>query len=217
MKRFLKIILIVLCVLFVTSCSSCVKSDWFSEEFHLKQIRKRIEKKYISGECEYESYEIYPLYDENDEFLFYLVEFEPQGFLYVNINEEVYTIARCLGGRGMYTKSSVEGVEDKWQRYRIEIDGGEGAVKQKKTWEKDATGNDVYYECSPYKAANILNEKLYLLNIKKNGDEQIPAVRREDKYLNLVSLELFEYNSNLDFEMQATTIIGFWPKKEADL
>ena len=60
-------------------------------------------------------------------------------------------------------------------------------------YEKDSEGNDILHHSSPFKINNVLNEKLYLLYVKTNipiqNDGYIPAVKKDGKFLNLVSMK----------------------------
>ena len=60
-------------------------------------------------------------------------------------------------------------------------------------YECDEDGEFVYYNESPFKLADVLDQRMYLLKIY-NG--HIPAVKAENgKYINLISFEEFEYRS----------------------
>lgn len=58
-------------------------------------------------------------------------------------------------------------------------------------WEVDEKGNFIDYQDSHFNVANIENEKRYLLKVGRS--EYIPAVKRNEKYLNLVSMEEIDY------------------------
>ena len=58
----------------------------------------------------------------------------------------------------------------------------------------DEFGERIYYKDSPYKVADIKDEKRYLVTTNQANDEiTIPAVKRGDKYLNLMDMKEFEY------------------------
>ena len=68
-------------------------------------------------------------------------------------------------------------------------------------FEADADGHYVYYQKSPYYVANKLNEKLYYIN-------NAPAIKKNDKYYNLISdlwygsyeeTEKWEFMLDVDF------------------
>ena len=83
------VILIVAFVIFVAfDLNKCI-SYWelYNEQEHFERVAKRVEKRYMQNEdSKFTSYEIYPLYDENDEISFFMVEFEPYGFVCVETN-----------------------------------------------------------------------------------------------------------------------------------
>lgn len=131
---------------------------------------------------------MYPVYDENEEVYCYLVEFEPEGFMYVHANEKVYFTA-ILGTGGPYTRNA--GPMGGWTEYRLEKnENGE----MEKVYETDENGESVRYLVSPFKMAQIKNERLYLLyaNLEQDG-YRFPAVKRGDKYVNVISMEEMDY------------------------
>ena len=79
------ILLLVLVMLILSSYS------WFyTEEQHIHRIRERAERRFLGEDSEYTSLEVYPIYNEYDEMRFVLIEFEPQGFIYVHIKDQAY-------------------------------------------------------------------------------------------------------------------------------
>ena len=50
---------------------------------HIERISKIVRENYI-GDDEFTDFAVYPLRDKDDNVIFYLVEFEPRGFLYVH-------------------------------------------------------------------------------------------------------------------------------------
>lgn len=196
MSKKRKIVIILLCgicigmIVFISSnCSSR-----YSEEEHAERIKKLVEKRYFSGQSKYDSYDIYPVYDESDELKYFLVEFSPSGFLYVRINA---MNLNWLFLSSMYTRCNSERV--KWRRFTIAENAYQDGVisVDERLYEKDEDGNDIYRECSHFKAAGIDNEKRYLLGITQADSHHsglIPAVKRDGRYLDLVSMEEFVYH-----------------------
>ena len=198
-----KVLLILLLIVSTFGLTGCVSSDVYSEEKHMERIAKRVEKYFIIDDYEYTSFEMYKLYDENDEFKYILVEFEPYGFLFVQIREKSMPII----GSHMYSVY----LDKSWCRYYYEgID--EETELPIIVYEKDENGEIIRYNCSPFKEANVLNEKKYALRVKVDGaSSYILAVKRGDKYLNLVSMQLFEYKSSYIDEKPATYYFFFVP------
>ncbi len=174
---------------------------WMPMSFHEKNIEKRANKRYFGDEYNYEiklsNLKIYPLYNENDEITHYLVELEPYGYTYVTLTN----------GGLFYSFYQIDLSREElkpWQRFQYEdeftpidatinweMDSFDGLLK-----ECDEQGNAILRNKSPYSEANVLNEKLYFIQGK------IPSVKRGDKYLNLISMELYEIESNLKMPTQ---------------
>lgn len=218
LKTTLKVFAILLIVLFVAIAifiaGFCITIDKtvYSEDQHIQRISQRIEKNYINDKTGYTDYEVYPLYNANDEFAYIcLVEFAPCGFIYVPIYDaHIYN--------KMYLKAEEENSYrvGYWQRYRISegeesfiledgvrwiLDSSENNYYADKNtyFETDGNGNFIKRTGSPYKEANIQNERRYILNAWLTA---IPAVKRGDKYLNLISMKEFECTENAIFETE---------------
>ncbi|MDE5601759.1 MAG: hypothetical protein K2J16_04605 [Clostridia bacterium] len=216
LRIFAKIIISVLVLLiigFVVFASIDVNRKihyWtlYSENEHLERVTKRVEERYIENKYNHSEYEyitdytIAPLYDENEELSFFLVEFEPYGFACIKIHKDYSWLSNQFGLFGMYARYEVFPYTS-WYRYRIsddEIDVYPNSCWAKRTinrdvyYEVDKDGNEVKYSESYYKVAGIQeSERKYLLEVKANSNTiYIPAVRRGDKWLNLVSMEEFD-------------------------
>lgn len=198
-----RIILLILFFLILSSLTTC-NTEKITIDKHEKQLKELINEKYISKNSELESFELFPIYDENEELRYFLVEFNPEYYIYIKIKEKYNKLLNV----SMY--SVYEG--EAWQRYTIDSDGNI-------EYEKDEYGNFIYYNCSHFKVANITNEKIYLLRSRFNhvGHRAlIPAVKVGDKFLNLISMEEFEYKETFD-EPQAISSILFFYGGETDL
>ena len=200
------VILIVAFVIFVAfDLNKCI-SYWelYNEQEHFERVAKRVEKRYMQNEdSKFTSYEIYPLYDENDEISFFMVEFEPYGFVCVEINKSYSWLMSQFGIVGMYPKYDYY-TYGTWYRYRIRTDYSEEYLEGH--WRKDVYRENQYYEVaddgerieyhdSYYKVANIQNEKRYLLYI---NERYIPAVKCGNNWLNLISMEEFDLNQPVE-------------------
>jgi hypothetical protein len=113
---------------------------------------------------------------------------------------------------GMYLRRDANnGLDWEWQRYRISENGETPEPYNGNQWskKKDKDGKviekDHFYEVdenfefifrknSHFKEANIVSEKRYLLRIPDWSSAGIPAVRRGDKFLSLISMEEFRYD-----------------------
>lgn len=187
--------LIILLSLFVISAYWETDSNNFSEKKHIERISDIIEKKYIKKHY-YTGYEIYPLYNESDKMNYCLIEFQPSGNLYVKIYEK--GSAMPIFYNTMYLACRL----NTWERYRIiedEIEfpqyplsdwrliDKEGQYNQKRLYEVDENGKLKCYQDSHFKAAGIKDEKRFLLETEEQ--KYIPAVKRGDKYINLISMK----------------------------
>ena len=94
-----KVLLILLLIVSTFGLTGCVSSSIYSDAAHLRRIARRVEKRYMGKDSEYTSFELYKIYNENDEFKYVLVEFEPYGFVYVQINP-----CSFIYGCSMYTR-----------------------------------------------------------------------------------------------------------------
>ncbi len=180
MKRFL-VLLIALLSIHVLMGSSEI--NYSNTSKHEKNIRKLIENEYPQ-----KAYDMYPLYGTKDQIVGYLAEFEDT-FAYClienstsqncNVNDEPYTIKK---GR-------------EWSRYTKEITT---FPEYEIVYEEDETGNKITHTESHFKAAGVTNEKRYMIKCWKVGSTlgstmYVPAIKSGDKYLNLVSTTLEEF------------------------
>lgn len=67
-------------------CTGC--TGMYSEDQHMQRITARAEERFLGEGSEYTGLEVYPLYNEYDELEYALIELEPQGFVYVCINDQ---------------------------------------------------------------------------------------------------------------------------------
>lgn len=221
-KKLLYLMMLAVVVMSMFSFAGCTeKASDYSEEEHFERVSALVEKRYIQDNEDYTGYKLYPLYNENDKLAFFLVDLEPRGYVYIQINEKDLSKS---GGRSMYTRGDNEC--EIWRRYTVEI-GHDAYMTNKRgqlvlcedtKWITDENGEITDYYDSHFKAANIGNEQRYLLKIYQNGSYgYIPAVKRGERYLNLVSMELMDYESQIEEKKYAIEVIGFIPKAEYNL
>ena len=162
-------------------------SSWaYTEEQHLQRISKLVEKRYMGEKSEYTSYEVFPLYDQNEKMKYCIVEFEPYGFVWVKINDNDFIFS-------MYSRGEMIKGEG-WSRYKLanKVENYSDLKESDFIYEKDESGNIIYHKESPYKVGKVGEERRYLLTIKKSGDRHtvtIPAVKRDGKFIDLVSTD----------------------------
>ncbi|MDE5601758.1 MAG: hypothetical protein K2J16_04600 [Clostridia bacterium] len=182
----------------------------FSEEEHLAAVKARVEKRYIKNHYDKSDYDyitgytIYPLYDQNDELSFFMVDIEPYGFVMVKINKYYKETSLVFG---LYLRDERLHSNYEWSRYRVYTDSadvpesgwvqGENTYYSERYYEADEDGEIIKYRDSYFKVAGIAqDERKYMLEMKINSDRvYIPAVKRGDKWLNLISMEAFDLDS----------------------
>ena len=227
MRRHGKIVIcaVALILTFAASlCTGCgISSDVYTEEQHLQRITERAEARFLGEESEYTGLEVYPVYNEYDELKYALIEFEPQGFLYVAIGDREYP------WKGMYTLSDTEPYY--WVPYRVkegsqdiltDEDGALIEIMYDCELFRDENGEIITYYQSHFKVAGIENERRYLLSIMSTaawsyGERRIPAVKRGEQYLNLVDGNLMDYEPGMESATYAVANIIFISKSAFDL
>lgn len=179
--------------------------DTYTEQQHIERINERVKK---STRYKYDSFDVYPLYDENDKIQFYLIEFEPSGFIYVQLTK--WSMFNYIFSCGTPTSMYMDAKSGYWYRYTVD-ENSHGVPL-----EVDEDGEVIYYEYSHYKAASIKDEKLYLLETCKKH-YRIPAVKRGDGYLNLISMTEVIIVDGVIVENQAADNIYVIPKRHFEL
>ncbi len=178
-------------------------ASMYSEEQHIQRIRERAEERFLGEESEYTGLEVYPVYNEQDELKYALIELESQGFTYVYISDSETPWS------SMYSTSS-HGSES-WMPYRVKdglvenIEDAEGNLITQainRAYYRDENGDVIIYHQSHFKAAGIENERRYLLLIEPTVDlgytsGLIPAVKRGEQYLDLVDGTLIDYTPGM--------------------
>ena len=203
-------------------CTIGCTSSFYSEEQHIQRIRVRAEERFLGEDSEYTGLEVYPIYNEYDELKYALIEFEPQGFVYVSIGEKAYP------WKGMYTLSDTE--SESWMPYRVkegareDVYGADGNLLYQTTnreYIRDENGQVFIYNESPFKVAGIKDERRYFLitevaEFLGGGRAWIPAVKRGEQYLDLVDGALIDYTPGME-SAYATADIAFINKSNFDL
>ncbi|MCI8458792.1 MAG: hypothetical protein HFE46_03915 [Clostridia bacterium] len=220
MKKRITVILTVMLMLFVSvACIGCTveRASDYTEEEHLARVTERIEKKYMTENSKFTSFAVYPLYNEKDKLQYFLVEFEPYGFVYVKIRDISSNKLPGING-SLYGLSSVD-IEDPWSRYTIDPTNSQPGPDMDKCYERDENGEIIEYNKSPFAIAGTEEEKKYLLRIRdeKNKWAYIPAIETEEGYLNLISMRAVECRNGRLSKKQATQFFGFLLKNYCNL
>ncbi len=205
------------------------KVDDFSVEEHIQRIAERIEtgKSYwwYPTEETYEDFEAYPLYDKNEELKYFLIEFEPCGFVFVAIQDEPSIFTSFLyAHKSMYVLSpDIYGKENPWTPY-IRNENSPPLPSLKEGWSGngngdlilDENGNMIVYDKSPYFVTGNINEKKYLLQTDCSY-EFIFAVKENGKFVNLISGLELDDSEEYAYENHATLSVRFIADKAFDL
>ena len=217
-------VIMAVCSLFAASlCTGCsIMASSYSEEQHMQRIRERAEERFLGEGSEYTGLEVYPIYNEYDELKYALIEFEPQGFLYVHIGERAYP------WKGMYTLDERE--PESWMPYRVKEGATEEVTDENghvitfrdREFFRDENGDAIIYHQSHFKVAGIENERRYIVSIVSTvpglyGGSRIPAVKRGEQYLNLVDGNLMDYEPGMESATYAVANIIFISKSAFDL
>ena len=219
-RKTVKTILIITIALMLFSSlftfAGCThKAKYYTVEEHTQRVRERMEKR--MEEPYYESFtgfEVYPLYNVNDELNYFLIELEPYGFSFVLIRDEHWQL---FSWSSMYlVDNAYKNIT--WSPYTVDETNSQPEPDKGKIWMVDENNEKICYNRSPYYVTNNLNEKKYLL-CTGNG-EYVCAVKSGEKFINLVSLTEFaefELTNGKVSDKQAVLIIDFFPKREFEL
>ena len=210
--------------LLAATLSGCGSSaEKFTEEEHLARIEERARERFLGEDSEYTDLEVFPIYDENDEFRYALIELQPTGFMYVYIDYWRDAFTLWVTGWTMYSMSAFEPTT--WVPYRVkegEIGGWEDEWGQH--WKYDAelfydeNGEPIQCSQSHFAVAGITDERRYFLATPQEeyAEDQehksyntIPAVKRGEQYLNLIDGALIDYKPDVYDPTYATETFGF--------
>ena len=201
--------------LFLTGCSRKV-SD-FTEEQHKQRISKKLEKRldewtYNNGTNKYEGFELYPVYNKDEQLSFFIAELKPFSFVFIQLFDERSTIEAELFGGKMYRYNFFEN----WSPYTLDPNTVSTAPDYGKIWKLDENGEKIIYSHSPYYETGNIDSKKYMLSAT-NEDEYICAVKTDNGFVNLVSGETFNAESTNEISLQSTIRIVFYAGHGFDL
>ncbi len=200
MRRIASIVLVIVCLFSICFSFGCDKASNYTEEEHIARITERIKNKDFSWALTYESFEVYPLYNQNEEVEYFLVEFEPFGFMFVLLIDTQYST--CLLRTSMYKRSSFfcEG-QRTWSPYSRDETTGD------KVYFLDENGERIIHTKSPYYVTQNMNSKKYLLESSRGSAEYICAVKKDETYVNLINGSILSTEEKLDFQKHATIYV----------
>ena len=186
--------------LFLTGCSRKV-SD-FTEEEHKQRITERLQKQideWSYGDKEkYVGFEVYSLYDQNDQLSLFLIELEPCNFVFVMLMDEPPLWVRAIFGGSMYRYCA----RGDWSPYVLKADPS-GRDQFEKEWILDENGEMPVYNKSPYYVTGNINNKKYILETNR-ASEYVCAIKKDGLYVNLISGETFNIDNDDSLDKQAT-------------
>ncbi|MEG1985880.1 MAG: hypothetical protein RR033_01860 [Clostridia bacterium] len=215
-KKIISLVLLIT-VIIGLFCGCNKKTSEFTEDEHIARVTERIQERFITEETEYTSFEVYPLYNENDELKYLLVEFEPCCFIFILLRDERAKVLSWFGApTSMYTVSNLFGKTKDWSPYLIDETNSQPIPDRDIIWKVDDDGNKVSFNKSPFYISNNLNERKYLLR-SGNGNGYVCAIKNDDIFINLISTNEENFTISDLSKRQPTIHISFIPKKRFDL
>ena len=210
------VLIFVLCAPLVASFNSCstmtslnalyytcrlldpsTKASSYTTEEHIQRITSRLDRYDTIGgysgnspDDYYEDFDVYPLYDANDTIKWFLVEYQPQGFMFVSLHDE-HPLHESLLDKwiGVFSSMYRRGIVYRSNReYYPYIYDPENALpgNNNRVYFYDEEGQRIGYNRSPYFITGKIAEKKYLLETSESS-EYICAVKRGDEFINLLS------------------------------
>lgn len=229
MKKFLKQLSVVLlsiigffiiCILaYFVLTASTDKASWYTEEEHIERVSERVQEQikdwsYSDGK-KYDGYELYPLYNEKEELKYFLIEFEPYGFVFVRILDDANLgIISCSGSRSLYILSIMYG-EELWSPYTVDETLPPEYDDKDKQWILDENGERIEYNRSPYYVTGNEEERKYLFS--GSSGEYICAVKSGDCYLNLIGGNTIDISAGDLLKAQPSLYLAFHVTGRDDL
>ena len=221
MKKVISIIaVLIITIMLGAGCAE--KADKYTEEEHIARITQRLKQKIPTwaelNDGNYDSYAVYPLYDENEELIAFLLEIEPYGFTLISYGDEpsFKLLLSCYGtSTSMYRVSNrIYGCGNKtWSPYTVDKTCHMG-----KDYLINGNTERIYHNKSPYHVTGFINKRKYL--IETQGAQYICAVKKDGEFLNLISLQTFTVEGVSKYELsqtQATLYFPFLPYSVYDI
>ena len=152
MRKIASIVLVIVCLFSICFSFGCEKASSYTEEEHIARITERVLSKGTTWgfpeDKPYHSFEVYPLFNENEELQFFLVEYEPYGFSFIMLTDEDFFA--CFSGITMYLMSSEFTAENVWSPYIRDLSFSQPYPNQDKQWILDEYGQKINYNKSPF-------------------------------------------------------------------
>ena len=195
-----------------------ISPKWFSEDKHIENIAKKVDKRY----AEYGVYSISPIVvigEENTDSRFFRVEFYNGGFIFVSATRS--RVGSFDVASSMY---HIDEYFNGWQRYRFDLSDEEEIIyqdgiswkKSTKTYngkvlffESDLSGQLIYQNDSPYKIASLKNETKYLL-CSRQGYE--PIIKDGESYIDLITMQKIDCDKIINGGQEGPVFVSFFIK-----
>ena len=171
----MKKVVLLLCLFFIViALSGCEKAKYYTDEEHINNVRKIIERKYLDDD---ETYELRPLYNNDDQLQYFVVDFSNNDFFYIKIvDDEKYYL------HSLYIRSVDEG---SWSKV-VDVVNGQAI------YETDESGQSIRNYKSHFKTANIpSNTRGYLIKTIISS-ALVPSIKVGDKYLDLITMQEYD-------------------------
>ncbi len=189
------------------------KASWISDERHLERIAERIQKKYIDGDetvgypaVKPTSFKITPVYNQNDEMEFCLVEFEPYGFKYVRIRDNT-DLSSVYGMGTMYTTNRGGGT---WTPFRVDAENGNEIIV-----ETDKNTEEILSWCSEKHSVSVGNVNVEFceccsLGMLAETNGEYSEFAKRAKVAELMDKKIDSYTINDYFKQAGNELEGFF-------
>lgn len=208
MKKVFALFIIGVLMLGIFGCSE--NPSKYTIEEHIQRISSKIQTKSFSN-FEFTNFEVFPLYDQNENVILYLVEFTPVSFMFVTINDDA-PFVMWVNNIKMYSYTFID---LPWRRFAVSEYGVDYMLNQEKSswpddlkeFEIDDNGNPIFYDSSFWSFDEYRDEKKYILTNEYHY--WVPAVKDGDDWLNLLSLSRFTSDEFAENRNQPDIEFGF--------
>ncbi len=171
----------------ISTLASKKVSDYSVEE-HTERLRKRLDEKIPELEdifdFQVESYELLPVYGENNKLSYFVVEFEPIGFLVVELLDEKGEYDSIIP-RSMYYHSDVV---LEWSPYYYDSNN-----KNEIIYFGNEYGDRIVYNHSPFYLKQTQSQKNYIF--KYSGIDYVFCTNIDGYLINQITGEKIEFEN----------------------
>ena len=171
----MKKVVLLLCIFFIViALSGCEKAKYYTDEEHINNVRKIIERKYLDDD---ETYELRPLYNNDDKLQYFVVDFSNNDFFYIEIMDEEKYYLHSLYIKSMETGPGVRVVD---------------VINGQMIYETDESGQSIRNYKSHFKTANIPSDTRGYLIKTIISSALVPSIKVGDKYLDLITMQEYD-------------------------